>query len=184
MPCSYSLYSRFPEPVYKWSGSLFSTYILFNLRVILLRSWMQILNKKLTHNCQNMQGYIQNSIESRWAKSAWNCLPWIFQAKWLLWPHDDTNLSLCHNCHSLRRGVAIWQHVGRFNPQTSRVGQWATWAVVLEVCWYWSKGCSIRWVLYWDEKYGLHPYLRGHHSHKSTELEVDSTSLQVYHGIF
>ena len=30
-------------------------------------------------------------------------------------------------------------------------GWWAPWAVCLKVCWYRSKGCSIRWVVHFKE---------------------------------
>ena len=44
------------EPVYMWSWSFSLTYILFNMRVILCVSVMQILNKMLTQNCHTYPG--------------------------------------------------------------------------------------------------------------------------------
>ena len=56
MLCSSSLFTRFQDPIYMWSGSFSLIYILFKLREIMLHSGMQILNKILTLNCHTYPG--------------------------------------------------------------------------------------------------------------------------------
>ena len=89
----------------------------------------------------------------------------------------------CGPTATLRWELGVGRHVGSSHPHTSRVGWWETWVVVLEVCWYWSKGCSIRRVLYFDQKYHLYLYSHGHHSHQSTKLDMDYTGLLFDQGI-
>ena len=75
MLCSSSLFTRFQDPVYMWSGSLLLAYILFNLRVLMCGSGMQILNKCWPWTAIHVQGNSHNSIESMWTQSGGNCLP-------------------------------------------------------------------------------------------------------------
>ena len=73
MLCPSSLFTTFQDPFYIWSESLSLTYIIFNLRVLMSGSGMQILNKMLTLNFHTFQGNSHNSIESNSYKSWWNC---------------------------------------------------------------------------------------------------------------
>ena len=158
MLCSSSLFTRFQDPVYMWSVSLSLTYILFKLRVIICGSGIQILNEMLIlywHTCTGKQSqFYREQVCPEWVEltSLWNIQINLMPQKW-----DDAHWALCHNCHSGRWEVHVGQQVGRRHTHIFRVGWWVTWAVGLDICWYWSKGCSIRWVVYSYEKYGLQP---------------------------
>ena len=60
---------------------------------------------------------------------------------WYQWSLP-THLALCEMT------CVCWVAGGNSHPHTLRVGQWASWYIVLEVCWHGSKGCSVTWVVY------------------------------------
>ena len=183
MLCSSSLFTRFQDPVYMWSGSLSLMYILFNMRVLMCGSGIQNLYEMLTLNCHTSPGkqpqFYREKMCPEWVElnSLWN-----IQTNWMPQHWDDAHWSLHHNCHSVRWEVHVGKQVGRSHPHTLRVWQWAHWAVGLDACWYWSKVCSIRWVVHLDEKYGLHSKAHDPNSHQYTEWEIYYKVLQVDHG--
>ena len=89
----------------------------------------------------------------------WVVLPFLWKILANLIPRqwNETQQPLCE-----RRGVLLSPFeklsapMGTSHPQTSRVGQWATWAIFLEVCWYWCERWSIWWVVEFDQQYYLH----------------------------
>ena len=110
--------------------------------------------KYWTWTATHVQENCHNSIESRRGQSGWHCL--LSECSMPTGCHSNGMMPIepmcplmpmCHNCHSAKWEVHVRQQVGRSHPHTSRVGQLATWAVGLEVYWYWSKGCSFLWVV-------------------------------------
>lgn len=135
MLCSSSIFTRFQDPVSNWSGSLTLTYILSQFRVLMCRSGMQIYIKYWPWTATYIQGYIHNSVESKWDQSGWNWLPSeIYRPPgWHRNGIMPMELCPCHSIHSVRwEEVRVGRQVGKSQPHTSRIGWWAHWAVGLE----------------------------------------------------
>ena len=75
------------------------------------------------------------------------------------WQWHDAHGSLGTTCHTVWWELCVGWYVGISHPHTTRVGQWATWAVVMEVCWYWWNGWSITWQVHFYKKKILSPSL-------------------------
>lgn len=73
------------------------------------------------------------------------------QANWFARSWRDAHQAMGHNRLSVRGEGWDGPHVGSSNPHNSRVGRWAAWAGVLEICWYLYKRCYIRWVVQLEE---------------------------------
>ena len=157
MWCSSSLFPCFHYPGYLGSGSFSITYFLSKWYFIPCVSGMSVWKTTLTLKCHTCSGknasLCGDQMGPEWAELT---SLWKVQVNWLpqQWHYDHQ--ALWHNSLSVRGEGRDGPHVGCSLPHTSRHERSAPWAVVLEVCWYWCKAWSIRWVVQFDRRYYLH----------------------------
>ena len=119
---------------------------------------MQVSKQNFDTDLPHFQGKGHNHVEIRWGQRQWSCFPSersrqaVFHGNYMMPinPFGITTTLWDDRC------VLGSKQVGISQLHTSTIGRWTPWAVVLEVCWWWCKLWSIRWVVYFDKKYCLH----------------------------
>ena len=136
-----------------WWLSIFLSHIVFlNEISYCVFLGCSIWKTTVTLNCHTFSGK-EPSLCREQVALGWVELPslWKVLDKWLPWKWHDAHGAMWHNSLSVGVEGHYCPHVGRSHPHTMRVVLWAHWTVVLEVCCYWHKGWSIRYLVYFDE---------------------------------
>lgn len=133
---------------------------------------MKFLKKRLTLNCHACPGK-EPHLYKEFVGPEWPGLSslWKLQANKFSWQWDEAH-QFCVTTSTLWYERCMLTNLGRSHSHTSRDGWRGPWAVVLEICSYWYKGLSIRWMAHFNKKKYLHLNTHWDHSHQSTELYI------------